>query len=1459
MHLTADPVSGDILKGNMRLAGRFGYGSAGEMEGKPMSCLFQPDSWDQAQTTFQAVKESGGQRHIELLATDKKGETFPILLNLVAIHDKDGGILQIHCTLVETGQLQETRDALQESQQRFRQFMENSPLLAWIKDNKLAYRYMNEAFQRHRGVKQKEAEGKAYRDIFPGESAVRTEEVDRQVRDTVKKVESIEEHPDATGKPRKWLVYRFPLLRPDGSIWVAGTALDITDKLELESKGKFTDYALDNAAVAFFLTNQDAKILRVNKAAEKLTGYSKEELGKMTVHDLNPDLPPAQWKLAWDTLEDESYKCYTSYNRHKNGSLTPVEIERNHIVFEGEGYNMAFVRDISERVKMQELEGEASLANFGLENAATAFFLIGNDSGFLRVNEAATKLSGYTREELLELGVPDIDPNFPMPVWEQYWAKLTQEKAVRVESEFKGKDGNIIPIEVETNYLDFEGKECCLAFVRDITDRRQAQALAQQNQIMGFALQNASVAFYLTTSEAKFIRVNDASSQRTGYSQEELLAMTVHDLDPNFPAEAWPSVWEELKEKRVMHITSTHRRKDGTEFPVAVEANYIEFEGRGYNVAFAVDITDQVTLEKEQKQLQAQLEQRAEELKSEREAAVRLANENSLVTFALEQTSAAFFLISPEARILRANEAACWQTGFSREELTGKTVQEINPGSTIETWREFWKELAGKKSMRFEVTHRHADGHLFPAEIEANYLEFEGQGYNVCFIRDISQRKELEDAKERQQAELESRVEERTRELKEERQAALLLAEENRITSFAVEHASVAFFMVAEDARMLRVNSEACAQTGYTEEELTSLLVHDLDPDYPSELWPEHWAELKSKGSLRFETTHKHKDGSIVPKEVEANYFEYKGKGYNLAFVRDITERRQLLENKDKLQAALVEQVKELEHQQQEALRNAEDAQSAGERAIVAEQELSEVASELALPQGLGEFIAAHFHLNKLTLNDVMVCGRMIRALCKQHGHLEGFIHRLTNFFHNQFLDDYGNPAFSLILFHMTKPFNTLDKTLQAAAREHNPDVGETASCQVQEAIVCGLPEWKALAEKLPAAIPLDSNAIVNLNPTLANLLHQLGHRLPNVDHTGSLLHHDNIAALHHPDASSPYWPGTILESFSQLGLGSIVGFGQELASKSQFLVTAFTRGSLSSEPAQLFVHLSHSIRLGLLHYAKHERSTFVQIQAVDSLLRGHEAFATEQEERLLDTMSALQIANEDLQRSNEELDKFAFAASHDLKSPLFAIQNLVDMIDEDIGEQLPEDISELFDRLKKRLQHMDDLLDSLLAYSRIGYVEDSPTEQSVKELLESVLGLLNVPEGMKVDIPYDLPSLFAPKGALLRVFANLISNAIKHGAKPNLRIKVSCEDRLDKYAFTIEDDGIGIPSQHHERIFQMFKTLEPRQKTGSSGMGLNLVKKTVEYYGGKITLDSAPGEGTRFIFTWPKGPSRRN
>jgi PAS domain S-box-containing protein len=223
-----------------------------------------------------------------------------------------------------------------------------------------------------------------------------------------------------------------------------------------------------------------------------------------------------------------------------------------------------------------------------------------------------------------------------------------------------------------------------------------------------------------------------------------------------------------------------------------------------------------------------------------------------------------------------------------------------------------------------------------------------------------------------------------------------------------------------------------------------------------------------------------------------------------------------------------------------------------------------------------------------------------------------------------------------------------------------------------------------------------------------------------------------------------------------------------------------------------------------------------------------------------------------DLERSNQDLDQFAYVASHDLKAPLRALDHLSSWIAEDAGHLLPERSRDHLAKMQGRIKRMEGLLDDLLAYSRAGRFRGQSGWVDLAELLARSIETVSPPEGFTVEVVGTLPTIYTAHVPLGTVLRNLVGNAVKHHDKESGRILIRAVQEPAQMIFTVEDDGPGIDPAYHERIFQMFQTLRPRDQVEGSGIGLSVVKRIIESRGGQISVDAEVGRGAKFTFTWP-------
>lgn len=223
------------------------------------------------------------------------------------------------------------------------------------------------------------------------------------------------------------------------------------------------------------------------------------------------------------------------------------------------------------------------------------------------------------------------------------------------------------------------------------------------------------------------------------------------------------------------------------------------------------------------------------------------------------------------------------------------------------------------------------------------------------------------------------------------------------------------------------------------------------------------------------------------------------------------------------------------------------------------------------------------------------------------------------------------------------------------------------------------------------------------------------------------------------------------------------------------------------------------------------------------------------------------------IKRNNIDLKNYARVVSHDLKTPIRGIKNIVDWLDEDYRNNMDDQGKEYLDLLKTKIVHMNQMVEGILAYSKAG-VENSILDTiDVNDLLKEVVSLVSAPKNFDIQIQENIPKVEAEEIKLKQVFQNLITNAIKYNNKKNGVINISFSENETHWVFSVADNGMGIEEKHHDSIFEVFQTLHPTDRFDSTGIGLSIVKRIVEQHKGKISVESIPDIGSTFTFSISK------
>jgi two-component system, cell cycle sensor histidine kinase and response regulator CckA len=364
-------------------------------------------------------------------------------------------------------------------------------------------------------------------------------------------------------------------------------------------------------AVAYVEMN--GRILACNGLFCEMVGYTREELLSMTYHDLTPE----KWHsfeadiVSSQILVKGFSEIYEKEYRHKDGTIFPVEL-RTCLFRDESGVPKgmwAIVRDVSDRKRMEKALRESEERYRAVVEDQTEVisrFLM--DGTITFVSDVYCRLFGKSREELVGRKWQSQALPEDIPMVEGELRKLSMENPVVViENRVYSGPGHLHWMQfVNRGFFDQEGMLVEIQSVgRHITKRRRAE---QHLALLSFALNMVHEEAHLFDENASLLYVNEESCRALGYSREELMGLTVADINPAFPPEEWPDRWRSLVSHRVITCESSHRRSDGREYPVGLSVSYFEYDGRGYGVCLARDITEQRRMEEERIDIERRLQ-----------------------------------------------------------------------------------------------------------------------------------------------------------------------------------------------------------------------------------------------------------------------------------------------------------------------------------------------------------------------------------------------------------------------------------------------------------------------------------------------------------------------------------------------------------------------------------------------------------------------------------------------------------------------------------------------------------------------------------------------------------------------------------------------------------------------------------------------------------------------------------
>jgi PAS domain S-box-containing protein len=497
------------------------------------------------------------------------------------------------------------------------------------------------------------------------------------------------------------------------------TVRDLTVQSRLE-RALAANEAMLNLAIytspdVITLSHLDGTYSDINESFTRQLGYRREEvIGKTAVEMSIWERQEGRDEFFSQLREKGFIENLETDFVCKDGTVKTGLISGRIGEIRGVPQVCTYTRDITERKQIEDALRYKTLFLEKLTGAAKDGIVQMDHLGRVVFwNSGAEVISGYSVDEMRGRGlVPIFAPTGDLDVLRRNIDDGSY-RAGPIELKGRHKDGHLFIVELSVSTFDLNGKKQVMAVIRDVTERKRVE---EEMVLMNFALDHISEEVHLSDECGRFVYANRIACESLGYSKEELIAMSVPDIDPKRTPEHILEARRLLKAVKTIKGETVQKRKDGTSYPVEALSNYFEYSGNAYNLALVRDISERKNTEEELRRM----------------------------GFALDHISEEVHLSDDFGRLVYINDKACRALGYSREELIGMKISDIDPSVTSEILAQSRRELAEHKTVTHETVQRRHDGSIYPVEVTGNHFEYAGTSYSLSLVRDISERKRIE-------------------------------------------------------------------------------------------------------------------------------------------------------------------------------------------------------------------------------------------------------------------------------------------------------------------------------------------------------------------------------------------------------------------------------------------------------------------------------------------------------------------------------------------------------------------------------------------------------------------------------------------------------------------------------------------------------------------------------------------
>ena len=525
------------------------------------------------------------------------------------------------------------------------------------------------------------------------------------------------------------LPYQFKLLRKDGLLievemrskfvkyaeqeLVCTYAIDITEKKKLIDKLNLVDFGFRNVSKAAFLTDNAGNLYDFNEAACQLLGYSKEEIEKLQVKDIDVFQTQEERAMFRNELRNVKSMTVTKKYKRKDGSLIDVELKCNYLYYEGMELDYIFVSDITEKIRAEE---QLKLVDYAFRNSAVPTHFVREDGSIFDFNEQACTLLGYTKEEYSNLKAYEINKNVGANGFKEIWNNTDVDLYGSIyQTTLTRKDNILLDVELRVSKIRYGGNELLCTYILDFTEKKK---MAERLELFQYSFKKSNVPTIILREDATFYSFNDAYLNLYGNTKDEIKNSKVYELHGGFDADTWNKYWERLRRCSGMSFETKRKTKDGIVKDVEIKAQIIKYRTLEVNYVYITDLTEKKKAE--------------EKLK--------------LVDFSFRNAATPILLLLPESYFFDFNDAMLDLLGYTREEFSPLTIADIDPSFDINSCHERWEEFRQIKRATFLHKLKKKDGRFVDVEIRNNLIVYGELEINFCFITDITEKKRTEEA-----------------------------------------------------------------------------------------------------------------------------------------------------------------------------------------------------------------------------------------------------------------------------------------------------------------------------------------------------------------------------------------------------------------------------------------------------------------------------------------------------------------------------------------------------------------------------------------------------------------------------------------------------------------------------------------------------------------------------------------